>query len=106
MNNRWNKELDGLCEVIEALSASDEKIEYVNLRTMFVQRLASKNISNYLPKSDIRVVLDAVLLKSKTQIDQKSPERGLFFTLDGVHLNCAGAEIVSNVFLKTINQYR
>jgi lysophospholipase L1-like esterase len=106
MNNRWNKELEGLCKIIKALSASDEKIEYVNLRTAFVQRLASKNISNYIPKSAIRVVLDAVLLNNKTQIDQKASERGLYFTLDGVHLNSAGAEIVSAIFLKTINGER
>jgi hypothetical protein len=101
-----HQKLEGLCEIIEALSVSDEKIEFVNLRAVFVQKLASKSISNYLPKSAIRVVLDAVLLKNKTQIDQKACERGLYFTLDGVHLNSAGAEIVSEIFLKTINGER
>lgn len=103
LHNTWNRNLEEFCQIIEELSASDEKIKYVNLRAAFAQKLASKNISNYVPKSAVRVVLDAVLLRSNAQIDQKASERGLHFTLDGIHLNSPGAEIVAKIFLKTVN---
>lgn len=103
IQNRWNQELDRLNGIIRELSVSRQNIDYLDLRTIAISRLASKPISPYVAKSAARIVLDAVALRDHRQIDQKSAERGLHFTLDGVHLNSAGAELVAEAFLRVMN---
>jgi lysophospholipase L1-like esterase len=103
IQNRWNRELDRLSGIIRELSVSRQNVDYLDLRTMAISRLASKPVSSYVGKSATRIVLDYAMLKDHEQIAQKSAERGLHFTLDGVHLNSAGAELVVEAFLKIIN---
>jgi len=100
--NPWNRELGVLARVIEELTSHRERAEYMDLRAVFVQKLAGKPGSDYLPKSLVRVALDALTLRSKEQIDRKATERGLRFTLDGIHLNSVGAGIVAEMFLEAI----
>ena len=103
--NPWNRELEVLSSTVEGLALRYEQVEYLNLRPAFVARLAGQSISDYLPRSVIRVALDALLLHSREQIDRKAAERGLHVTLDGIHLNGVGAEIVAEMFLKVIFAY-
>ena len=49
-----------------------------------------------------RDVIIAWLLNDQKRVDKKSKERNLFFTLDGVHLNSRGAELVADVFYRYI----
>jgi lysophospholipase L1-like esterase len=102
INNSWNKEIAELSGIIEKASASYENVEYLDLRKIIFPKLKDKKVSEYLPESATRVALDVILLKQKEQYDKKSSERGLLFTLDGVHLNSRGAEIVANIFLELI----
>jgi lysophospholipase L1-like esterase len=106
LNSGWNRELESLSKIIEELSAADENIEYIDLRKVFIPKLEGKKGSAYLPNNAIRVVLDALRLQQAEQIDRKSSERGLLFTLDGVHLNGTGAEIVADVFCEIISTDR
>ncbi len=48
-------------------------------------------------------VLDALMLQSREQIDRVAAERGLYLTLDGIHLNGKGAELVAEAFLGLID---
>jgi lysophospholipase L1-like esterase len=91
LNKIWNREFERLSQIIEELSASYENIECIDLRMVFIPKLKGKGISEYLPKSAGRIALDTLMLRQREQIDEKSSERGLFFTLDGVHLNSTGA---------------
>ena len=102
MNNQWNKEIEELSRIIEKVSASYENVEYLDLRKIIFPKLVDQNVSEYLPESATRVALDVILLKQTEQIDKKSSERGLIFTLDGVHLNSRGAELVAEIFMETI----
>lgn len=102
ISNEWNRQLEVLSSVIKDLTSRCERAEYLDLRAVFVQKLAAQRTADYFPQSAIRVALDALTLRSKEQIDRKAAERGLHFTLDGVHLNSAGAEIVAKMLLKTI----
>ena len=102
MNNQWNKEIEKLSRIIEKVSASYENVEYLDLRKIIFPKLVDQNVSEYLPESATRVALDVILLKQTEQIDKKSSERGLLFTLDGVHLNSRGADLVAEIFLETI----
>jgi lysophospholipase L1-like esterase len=102
LSNEWNLRLGDLAREVEGLAARHERAEYLDLRPTFAQRLAGKSISSYLPDSALRTALDTLTLRSKAQVDKKAAERGLNLTLDGLHLNSAGAELVAETFIKAI----
>jgi lysophospholipase L1-like esterase len=106
VNNSWNREIEELSRIIQKTSTSYENVEYLDLRKIIFPKLDDQNLSEYLPESATRVALDLILLKQKEQIDKKSSDRGLIFTLDGVHLNSRGAEIVADIFLEPIKTLR
>ena len=102
VGNPWNRELEVLSGLIQELAACYAQVEYLDVRSVFIRQLAGKPVSCYLPTSVIRVALDALTLRSDEQIDRQSAERGLHFTLDGIHLNSAGAQLVAETFLQII----
>jgi lysophospholipase L1-like esterase len=102
LNNKWNREFVKQSQIIEELSAAYENVEYIDLRKIFIPKLKGKKISTYLPTSSTRVAFDTLMVKKAEQIDRISAERGLHFTLDGVHLNSAGAEIIADIFYEAI----
>jgi lysophospholipase L1-like esterase len=104
INNQWNQEMEELSRIIEQVSDSYNNVEYLDLRKIVLPKLEGKTISSYLPKSVGRIALDTLSLKHNEQIDRMSTERGLFYTLDGVHLNSVGAELVAEAFLETIKK--
>jgi len=95
LENRWNHHLADLASLIKDLTADYDRAEFLDLRAAFAQALTAKPISNYLLTNPFRVLLDALTLKSDEQVDGKARERGLHLTLDGVHLNSAGAKLVA-----------
>jgi lysophospholipase L1-like esterase len=103
IDNAWNEELTVLSKIIRDLSVKYPNVEFVDLREHFIPQLASKNISPYVPKSVFRVILDALFVKNPEELEKKATERGLHYTIDGVHLNKAGAEKVANVLLEKIH---
>ena len=105
LTNAWNRELTVLTKIIHDLSASFPNVEFIDLREFFFPLLASKNISPYVPKGVFRVILDALLVKTPKEMEKRASERGLHFTIDGVHLNTAGAEKVAEVFVHKIRDH-
>jgi lysophospholipase L1-like esterase len=103
IDNAWNKELTVLSKIIQDLSFSFPNVEFVNLREHFIPQLASKKISPYVPKSVFRVILDALFVNNPEELEIKATERGLHYTIDGIHLNKAGAEKVADVLLEKIH---
>lgn len=106
IDNAWNRQIDALARAIEGLAVHYERVEVLDLRPTFYQKLAGKQASNRLPKSPLRVGWDILALRNDAQVDAKAAQRGLHFTLDGVHLNSAGAALVAEAFLKTIEGCR
>ena len=102
LSNPWNQELAGLCEIIASVSSCYTDVRYLDLRTRFSGELAGKTLSDFVAKSLVTIARDTVLLRSPLRVDSAASDRGLHFTLDGVHLNSAGAEIVAAAFLETI----
>ena len=98
-----NRELEVLSKVVQELALRGDRTEYLDLRTVFIERLAGKPISNYLPRNVIQVALDALTLRSDERIDRRSAERGLHLTLDGIHLNSDGARLVADCFVSAYN---
>ncbi|MFH1943058.1 MAG: GDSL-type esterase/lipase family protein [bacterium] len=97
MRSEWHEELEALSKIIHYTSDKYTSVEYIDLRDVFRQRLSSRKTSDYIPRDAIRVFMDSRILKHPNQMEKKAKERGLYFTVDGVHLNTTGAEVVADV---------
>lgn len=106
IHNEWNLELSLLSKIIRELSASYANVEFIDLRDLFISRLESKKTSPYVPKSVLRVIRDALFIDTPEEMELAAEERGLHFTIDGVHLNTAGAVIVAEQLLQKIEGFR
>ena len=104
LSNEWNRELAGLCTVIESATSHYPNVQYCDLRTRFIQVLSGKPVSDYVPKHLTVIARDAVLLRSDDRIDAIASHRGLHLTLDGVHLNRAGALLAAATFRESIEE--
>ena len=105
LSNDWNRELAELCAVIESISSGYPNVQYCDLRTRFIQVLSGKPVSDYVPKHLTVIARDAVLLRSDDRIDVVAAHRGLHLTLDGVHLNHAGALLAAATFRESIEEF-
>lgn len=101
-DNRWNHQLGTVASLIEGLTTQRARAEYLDLRPAFAHELATRPVTNYIPRSAFRVVLDTITLRDGERVDRKAAQRGLHLTLDGLHLNSAGAEIVAEAFANVI----
>lgn len=95
LNNIWNQELNDLGKIIEELSGVFKQSTYIDLQATFSPLLESKRVSPYVPKSVSKLLLNRFLHKSESEIEEPTEKRKLHYTIDGVHLNAAGAEIVA-----------
>jgi lysophospholipase L1-like esterase len=89
---------------VEKLARENGGVQFLDLRPAFAARLAGRPISGYLPRDPLYVILDALTLRTDAQVDRRSRERGLHLTLDGLHLNSAGAELVADALAQIIDR--
>ena len=97
-----NHQVAALARAVRELAQEVDRVEFLDLRPAFAARLDGRPISGYLPRSALRVTWDALTLWTDAQVDRRSRQRGLHLTLDGLHLNRAGAEIAAEAFLGLI----
>ena len=102
VNNEWNKKLGEISAEIEKLSMKFKNVDYVDIRKDFISILATKEPSSYIIDSVFWDSIIAWLFNTPEFIEEKSHERGLYLTLDGVHLNRAGAQLVADKLLRCI----
>ena len=102
LENKWNKKLEEMGVDIQALSEEYENVVYADLREAFLTKLEERESSSYLPLSVFQFLRDKSKCSINEEVDRRSSDRGLIFTLDGVHLNSAGAEIVADFLKDTI----
>jgi lysophospholipase L1-like esterase len=101
-DNHWNRRLAILSSAVEELATQYERVEFLDLRPTFFQKLADLPSSGYRPQSPVHVVLDALTLRNDEQVDRVAARRGLRVTLDGVHLNSVGARLAADAFVQVI----
>ena len=103
VTNKWNKKLDQLSRIISQLSEEFTSVDFIDIRKKFISQLESqKVVSKFIQKSFLGVVFDELLNRSPEKINQISINRGLKFTIDGVHLNANGAELCAKIFTEII----
>jgi len=91
--------------MIKELSKSYSNVEYLDIRDLFINQLTTKKPSGYLTKNTTSVIFDKFIYAKPEDIDACAEKRGLHFTLDGVHLNTKGAQIVADSFFTTVQKY-
>ena len=98
LENSWNRRLADLARLIEGISADCDRAEFLDLQAAFARELAARPGSEKMPKNPLRILLDALTLRTDAQVDARATQRGLNLTLDGVHLNSAGAKLAAEEF--------
>ncbi len=104
LENEFNVDLSVYRDIIKEIVTNYEKIEYLDVFTVFKEYLENKVISDYLPESLYRTGMDVAVLNDNESVDQESESRGLHLTLDGCHLNTKGAKIVSEEIIKYLEK--
>lgn len=103
LSNEWNEMVRELEVEIELLVRT-YNLPYLDVQRKMYDYLEDKEQSSFLP-SDLRLIAkDLVSCTSSELVDHKAQERGLIFTLDGVHLNSKGASFVANAIIKELNK--
>jgi len=95
LTNPWNRQLDALRKVASSVAASFGNVDYVDLREQLAPLLKGRQVSAYVPRHVTVIALDALFLRAAHRVDRVAARRGLHLTLDGVHLNSAGAQAVA-----------
>jgi lysophospholipase L1-like esterase len=104
-NGRWNKELDALSKIVENLSSSYSSTTFINLKEKFTPLLPQENTTPYKPNKMIRIILNALFHRNPKQSENQEIHNGYYFTIDGVHLNKEGAELVAGFFMKKMEKH-
>ncbi len=98
LSNPWNQELDVLAREIEELCARFDRVEFLNLRSHMPDVGSGWCASPFVEKSGLGTVWEAIALRDPEDVDRVAAERGLCYTVDGIHLNSRGAEAVADAF--------
>ncbi len=110
LTNPWNQKLEQQISLIEETVAEFPDTSFIDIRAPLKDDLhkltKSKRQSTYLPEHLFPAAVDFLMYRSVQKADRRAEERGLHFTMDGVHLNSAGAHKVANEFLRVLPSYR
>jgi lysophospholipase L1-like esterase len=106
LGNRWNHKFYEIEHLISKIACEFDNVSLVDIRSIFCSHLKEAPVSEYIAKSAWGVLVDALFVNNNQAVDRVSRKRGLILTLDGVHLNGKGAEILANVVSCVINSRR
>ncbi|WP_010280841.1 SGNH/GDSL hydrolase family protein [Bacillus timonensis] len=102
--NEYNKEIKNVTSIIQSLSREHVHVSFLDMHSVFEKRLSKVTSSDYLSINVMRVMMDVLLYKNPTRIDKLSKKRRLYLTLDGIHLNSAGAALVADEYSTMIDR--
>ncbi|HEX2906657.1 MAG TPA: GDSL-type esterase/lipase family protein [Phototrophicaceae bacterium] len=103
VHNPWNETLAEYATIICDLTSNIPNAEFLDLRAVFLAELKNRIPSPFICGPAFQSVLDALVLRTPAQIDAASAQRGLHLTLEGVHLNTTGAQLVADIFRKALD---
>jgi lysophospholipase L1-like esterase len=104
LSNPWNQELDVRAREMESLCADFARVEFLNLRPYMPEVASGECSSPYVEKSGLGTVWEAIAFRDPEDIDRVASERGLCYTMDGIHLNSRGAKAVAEAFAGLIRR--
>jgi lysophospholipase L1-like esterase len=83
------------CAIIQSIASDQPRTEYLDIRTVFSELLRDKTTFPTLRQNLVQSVWDSLMNRNPEAITRVSAARGLHYTIDGVHLNSAGARIIA-----------
>ena len=101
-NNASNNEIKQMNVLIESITSKYENVSFLNMQSVFFNHLSKVNPSDYMNTKVMRVMMDVLLYRKASRVDKISKKRGLHLTLDGIHLNSVGAQIVADCYATII----
>jgi lysophospholipase L1-like esterase len=101
--NSWNQQLATLGKTIKNLSVKFHA-HYLDIQKI-IQHHQKSNPSLFIQKKVTGTIIDSLLYSTPEKIDQRAQQRHLRYTIDGIHLNNKGAELVADVFYTLIKKY-
>jgi lysophospholipase L1-like esterase len=104
LSNPWNQELDVRAREMESLCADFDGVEFLSLRPYMTDVASGECSSPYVEKSGLATVWEAIALRDAEDVDRVAEERGLCYTVDGIHLNSRGARVVAESFGERIRE--
>ncbi|MGN7478211.1 SGNH/GDSL hydrolase family protein [Solibacillus silvestris] len=102
--NAPNHEIKELNVLIQSITRNQANVSFFDIQSVFLSHLSKVNSSDYISTKVMRVMMDVLFYKKPSRIDRLSKERGLHLTLDGIHLNSAGAQIVAEIYASEIKR--
>ena len=103
MDSPSNMEIKELAKMVDSIASSYMDISVLDMQQIFSKHLANLECSDYISTNVMTIMKDALFVKKIPRIDKLSKERGLYCTLDGVHMNSKGAEIVADAYGSVID---
>lgn len=101
-DNQWNRQLKELTCAIKRVASLDPQVRFVDAQKRFFKDLKDKRTTDFVPQSLSLLMDDVRKLQTEELIDERARERGLYVTLDGVHLNTLGAKIIAELLSEAI----
>lgn len=90
--------------LIQSIAHKQTNVGFLDVQTAFLNHLSAVNSSNYISTKVLSVMTDVLFYKKPSKIDKKSKKRGLHLTLDGIHLNSTGAQLVADIYATEIER--
>lgn len=103
--NSSNRGVLNLSMIIKEISLEHKNTTFIDLHEAFTERLENLRTTDYLGTSVGRLVKDVFFYRSPKRVDRLAEERGLHLTLDGIHLNSKGANIVVDKYSQIIEGF-
>ncbi|WP_339213368.1 GDSL-type esterase/lipase family protein [Solibacillus sp. FSL W8-0372] len=103
-NNAPNNEIKELNHLIQSIAHKQTNVGFLDIQSAFLNHLSAVNSSDYISTKVLSVMTDVLFYKKPSRIDKKSKKRGLHLTLDGIHLNSTGAQLVADIYTAEIER--
>lgn len=100
----WQQRLGKRSQLIQHLTAQYPNALYLDVRSSFIHALNNRPVVHDIEQALGQSVWDALTLHTDAAITRVSESRRLYYTLDGVHLNVAGATILAEACLDIISK--
>ena len=106
LSNSWNQKVDKYANIVQEQATFFKEIHFIDARNICVERLQDKKTVPFIGTSIFRIKKDLDTLTTNELIDSKSKERGLYLTLDGVHINSITANILAREIIHTLQRLK
>jgi lysophospholipase L1-like esterase len=104
LSGHWNRRLDHLTAIIEEISGSSDRADFLDIRLDIFPLLPDNGGPGYVPKSAFRILMNNRASRSAREREEKNGSEKFFLTVDGIHLNVRGAQIVADRFFCEIKK--